>query len=130
LVQANIKKSLPFETGGIDAVFSTGLLHLFEPNVFRKIALEINRVLRPEGKVLLDFGINIKRVELETELPYKPGKKPSLNRKEAVDMIRSAFPGFEIKFNDGDKMKRKFKDANPPYKIHCENLLVTAIKNG
>jgi ubiquinone/menaquinone biosynthesis C-methylase UbiE len=50
-------QSLPFQDGTIDAVLSTVMLHHLPRPARKELALEIRRVLRPGGRLLLiDFG--------------------------------------------------------------------------
>jgi len=48
----NITKSFPFENNEFDGVFCTGTLHLFPKNILQIIFLEINRVLKPHGRII------------------------------------------------------------------------------
>lgn len=79
--------SLPFENETFDSVFSSEVLeHLFQPDTLLK---EINRVLKPGGKLLLTapFGWN------EHEMPYDYARYTSegicsLLRKNGFEIIR------------------------------------------
>jgi len=129
LVQAKVQV-LPMGEGTIQAVFSAGFIHLFDHTTLKeKIAPEIIRILEPGGKMFLDFSYDIQRLDIKTGLPYKGGEKPSIDREGVINSIINAFPDFQIEFEDGDLIEREFADANPPYKIICKNLIVTAIKN-
>jgi ubiquinone/menaquinone biosynthesis C-methylase UbiE len=55
-------QSLPFQDGTFDAVLSTVMLHHLPRPARKELALEIRRVLRPGGRLLLiDFGVADKR---------------------------------------------------------------------
>ncbi len=58
----NITKKFPFEDNSFEGIFCTGTLHLFPKEVLQKIISEIDRILKPNGKVIIDFATDIKRI--------------------------------------------------------------------
>lgn len=128
-IQHNLTEKFPLETGVIDGIFSAGTLHLFPESIFHKnIAPEISRVLKVGGRIILEYRIDIKRINTQTGESIKFGDEPLYNREQAIAAITYAFPDFDIKFIDGDKVFETFNEANPPFQFSCNNLLVTAIK--
>ena len=59
--QLNMKNPLPFLGASFDGVICTGTLHLFDSVVLTNILLEILRVLKDSGTLIIDFAVDIKR---------------------------------------------------------------------
>lgn len=59
----DITKRFPFEENTFDGIFCTGTLHLFDIQTIRTILSEIKRVLKNNGKILLDFATDISRLD-------------------------------------------------------------------
>ena len=53
-VETNAKK-LPFADNSVDWVISTRFLHLFPYNTQVEMLIEMLRVLKPNGKIIIDF---------------------------------------------------------------------------
>lgn len=124
----NLVEKFPFERETIDGVFSAGTLHLFPVPVFNTIASEITRVLKVGGVMVLEFRIDINRVNTQTSETIKFGDEPLYDHAKAILAVRHAFPDFGIQFLDGDKVEERFDKASPPFQFSCTNLLVTGIK--
>ena len=56
----DITKSIPFDDASFDGIFCAGILHLFPRDIFRKIFYEMDRILKPNGKIIIDFATDIK----------------------------------------------------------------------
>ena len=67
----DMTKKFPFMDSIFDGVFCTGTLHLFTIEQISFIFSEIGRVLKPQGKLIVDFATDIKR--------FSKGKKVSFN---------------------------------------------------
>ena len=50
-----------------DGIFCTGTLHLFEKQTIIKILKEIKRILKRNGKIVLDFATDIERLNQKKE---------------------------------------------------------------
>lgn len=132
LVVLNIYEAptLPFREGEIDGIFSAGFLHLFSPDEYKQIAKKIDRVVMPNGKILIEFPINIKRLNLQTGKPLcRIGKVKPYIRKDVNKLIHEAFPNYQIEIENGDNVQRIFSEVNVPYTVTGNNLIVTGIKN-
>lgn len=64
----DITKVWPFSKAYFDGVFCTGSLHLFNKDTIIYILNEIMRVLKPGGKIILDFATDIKRLDKDNNL--------------------------------------------------------------
>ncbi|MBQ9834524.1 MAG: class I SAM-dependent methyltransferase [Bacilli bacterium] len=61
--KVDITEVFPFGDDKFDGIFCTGTLHLFKKETIIKILKEIKRVLKPKGKIILDFATDIKRLD-------------------------------------------------------------------
>lgn len=59
----DITQKFPFRDATFDGAFCTGTLHLFGKETIAKILHEIKRVLKPGGRMVLDFATDIKRLD-------------------------------------------------------------------
>lgn len=55
-VEADLTKTLPFPDIAFDGVFCTGALHMFSADVLKDVMREIDRILKPRGKLILDLA--------------------------------------------------------------------------
>ncbi|HAB66676.1 MAG TPA: hypothetical protein DCE23_04850 [Firmicutes bacterium] len=60
---ADINKPLPFKDETFDGIFCTGTLHLFKKEMIINILHEMKRVLKRNGKIILDFATDIRRID-------------------------------------------------------------------
>jgi SAM-dependent methyltransferase len=122
----DITKKFPFGNKSFDGVFCTGTLHLFPEEVLQKIISEINRVLKPNGKVMIDFATDIKRASPEGK-PVIFGKEPLYSLVDAKSALRNLFRDYKIKMSESEVVE-DFEAANPPYTLSCKFLILVAIK--
>lgn len=61
--KVDITKRLPFQEEEFDGIFCTGTLHLFDRKTIKKILMEIKRILKRDGKIILDFATDIERLD-------------------------------------------------------------------
>ena len=59
----DITKTFPYEDNLFDSIFCTGTLHLFNKDTIGFIVKEIERCLKKNGKIVLDFATDIKRYD-------------------------------------------------------------------
>ncbi len=64
----DMTKRFPFENRIFEGVFCTGTLHLFTQDKLNFIFSEITRVLKPKGKLIIDFATDVRRVLPNGEL--------------------------------------------------------------
>lgn len=119
----NIVKPFPLDSDHYDGLFSSGTLYLFPEEVLMNIAREISRILKVGGYIALEWAINIRRVSPTGESVVF-GTEPLYDREKAVQIVKEAFPNFEILFVDGEKVYSNESEANPPYDFYCDTLLI------
>lgn len=123
----DITKKFPFEDGLFDGIFCTGTLHLFPKKILRKIIFEINRVLKPNGQVIIDFATDIKRVSPSGKLIIF-GKEPLYRLQDAKKTLKDLFKNYKMQMSESEVVE-DFEAANPPYTLNCKFIILIADKN-
>lgn len=122
----DITKKFPFENNSFDGVFCTGTLHLFPKEILRKIFLEIDRVLKSNGRVIIDFATDIKRISPDGKL-ITFGNEPLYTLEEAKTTLKNLFKNYEVKMYESEVIG-DFQKANSPYTLNCKFIIVIADK--
>ena len=122
-----ITKPFPFDDVSFDGVFCAGILHLFPRDIFRKIFYEIDRILKPKGKIIIDFATDIKRVSPDGKLIVFENE-PQYTLDEAKELLKETFKKYKIKIQELQVFEEEFKASNPPYKFSCKGVLLVAEK--
>ena len=92
----DVTKGLPFEGGCFDGVFCTGTLHLFNERKLKKVFSEVERVLKPGGKLIFDFATNIVRLDKEGNVvPY--GDDINYSTEDALQILFKGLNNFTVK---------------------------------
>ncbi len=124
----NLIDKFPFKDNSFDGVFNTGTLHLFPPKIARNIFKEIDRVLKPDGKVIIDFAVDVKRTKLFDRKPYIIGKRDDYTLIEGKTFLKNVFNNYKLKIIESEPITEIMKEANPAYILNCKFLLVVAKK--
>lgn len=122
----DITKKFPFEDGLFDGVFCTGTLHLFPKEILQQIILEIGRVLKPNGKVIIDFATDIKRISPSGKSIIF-GKEPLYTLEHAKKTLKDLFNNYNVQMRES-KVVEDFEAANPPYTLNCKFIILIADK--
>lgn len=72
--KVNILERFPFEDEEFDGIFCTGTLHLFNKDQLKNILGEMNRVLKYNGLIILDFATDIVRLDENNNRVYIDGE--------------------------------------------------------
>lgn len=127
-VVANLVHPIPFADRSFSGIFSTGTLHYFDAKTLGGVFQEMDRVLVPGGRVLLNFGTNITRIQPDgTPLVYDQGMA-TYDREEAIQMLKAGFPNYDHDIFVEPPESIDFFDANPPYTWSSEVVLMLATK--
>ena len=127
-VVANLTEPLPFAEESFDGLFSTGTLHFFDEKTLLRVFREIDRVLVPRGKILLNFGTNITRTRSDgTPLVYD-NEATVYEKNGTIQMLKDCFPLYELEFFVEPTESIDFFDANPPYTWSSEVVIMLAQK--
>ncbi|MFH1325568.1 MAG: class I SAM-dependent methyltransferase [archaeon] len=125
----NLLDKFPFKDDSLDGIFNTGTLHLFPQEVAEHIFKEIHRVLKPGGKVIIDFAVDAKRTKINDGMPYIIKNRKDYTIDEAKIFLKRMFNDYEFKITESEPMRIVMKKANPPYILECRFLLLVAKKN-
>ncbi len=122
----DITKKFPYADESFDGVFCTGVLHLFPKKILKRIFSEIRRVLRPEGKAIIDFATDVHRTTLDGK-PLTFGKEPLYTHKEGRLLLKGLFKGYQLKMYDCTVPEYLTK-TKPPYRYSSKYVLLVANK--
>ncbi|MBU1205279.1 MAG: class I SAM-dependent methyltransferase [Nanoarchaeota archaeon] len=122
----DITKKFPFENNSFDGVFCTGTLHLFPKEILQKIIFEIDRILKSNGRVIIDFATDVKRTSPDGKL-VTFGKEPSYTLKDAKSTLKKLFKNYKIKMYDSGVVE-DFEAANLPYTLNCRFVILIVDK--
>lgn len=102
----DITKEFPFEQNTFDGIFCTGTLHLFDRQTIRTILNEIKRMLRSNGKILLDFATDISRLDCQNN-PVVFDNEGNYTIEQAIKLFEDNLKGFTINIE-----RASFKEEN------------------
>lgn len=123
----DITEPFPFDDNSFDGIFCTGTLHFFPKDQLAIIFREINRVLKPRGRIVIDFATDIKRVlpngtlhTKENEAQYTLG--------EAKELLKSLLPDYKLEMFESTVPEEEVKVGNVTYRFSCNFLLLSGQK--
>ncbi len=122
----DVTRRFPLENKSFDGIFCMGVLHLFPKDILEQIIAEIGRILKPSGKVIIDFCADLKRTSLEGK-PLTFGKEPLYTLKDAKIVLKTLFKEYKIKMYASESIDH-YKEANPPYTMDCKFIILIADK--
>jgi len=122
----DLTKKFPFEDNSFDGMFCTGTLHLFPKEVLPPIISEIDRVLKPKGRIIFDFAADITRTSSDGKL-ITFGKEPLYTMESAKATLKSLLRNYQMELRDSQVVE-DYEGANPPYKLDCRFIIVVASK--
>ncbi len=100
LITCNISKPLPFENASFDGVFCVGTLHLFPQQILIKLFAEFDRILKPGGRVIIDFATDIKRLRPDGS-HYVVKNEPLYTLGAATQFLKQCFQGYSSELRVG-----------------------------
>lgn len=122
----DITKKLPFDDNTFDGVFCTGTLHLFDIETIKDILKEIKRILKSNGKMVLDFATDITRLDKEKNKKIL-GNEGNYTLKEAIKLFQDEFKEFKLNI-ETSKFKEEGLDESAGYDSICGNFLIISGK--
>lgn len=121
----DITKKLPFVDKTIDGVFCTGTLHLFNVETIKMILEEIKRVLKIDGKIVIDFATDIIRLA-------KDGQKVIYDNnytlEDATNLFKNEFKDYSISIEISTFEEKDLEDGAGYKSIKGNFLIISAIK--
>ena len=122
----DLTKNFPLGDAEFDGIFCTGILHLFPKKVLGKIISEVDRILKPGGKVIFEFPSDIKRLSPEGKI-VTFGKEPLYTREGAKQTLRKLFKDYQVDMKETNVIE-DFTAAKPPFTFNCTVIILTAEK--
>ena len=123
----DITKKFPFENNSFDGMFCTGTLHLFPKEILRQIFSEMDRILKPDGRILIDFATDIRRILLDGKL-YIRKSEPQYKNEEAAKFLKELLKNYKVQIVESEVPEEEIKTRGFVYKFSCKFILLTADK--
>lgn len=126
----DMTKRFPFENYTFDGVFCTGTLHLFNKDKLNFIFQEISRILKPKGKLIIDFATDVKKIlpnGEKTILKDRPDYSLIWKKNEVKEMLKEMLKNYDLEFEES-----VFSDdltKNPEYGFVTEGKFFLVIGN-
>ena len=123
----DITKKFPFENKSFDGVFCTGTLHLFPEEILRQIFSEIDKILKSNGRILIDFATDIKRILPNGKL-YIRKSEPQYKIEEATKFLKGLLKNYEVQIVKSEVPEEEIKTRGFVYMFSCKFILLVADK--
>jgi len=123
----DLTQKSPFKSDYFDGIFCTGILHLVPRKILPKILREMNRVLNKNGKIIIDFATDIKRISFDGKF-ITIGKEPLYKLQEARKVLRKLFNNYKVKIYES-AVKDEIVQAANSYKFSFKFIILVADKN-
>lgn len=123
----NVVEPFPFEDGEFVGVFSVGTMHLFPRQVFQIIFLEMRRVLKSGGRIIMDFAADIKRTYPDGSL-WIVENEPNYTQEEALSFLKEVFKDERTNFTVAFVPPEKVTLGDKEYLFTSNFILVDAVK--
>lgn len=124
----DITQKFPFDNASFDGVFCTGTLHLFPKEISRQIISEIDRVLKPNGRVVIDFATDIKRTSPSGK-SKKFNDEPNYKLGPAKKFLKNSFKNYKIKTYESTFVDDLTEILGYGYKASGNFILLVADKH-
>lgn len=122
----DITKRFPYEDNSFDGVFCTGTLHLFNKETISFILSEMNRCLKPGGKIVLDFATDIERLDINGNKVVFAGEG-NYKTNESIELFKEELNNFSLDIQVSTFKEEDLDDIE--YKsIRGNFLIVSGVK--
>jgi len=125
----DITNKFPFENNSFDGVFCTGTLHLFPKEILWQIFSEIDRILKPHGRIIIDFATDIKRVLPDNKL-YTRKSELQYTLNEAAKFLTDILENYKVQVKESEVPEEDVKIGDFVYRFSCKFILLIADKSG
>lgn len=123
----DITSDFPFEDEIFDGIFCTGTLHLFEEEILAQILKEIVRVLKPNGKIIIDFATDIKRLDKNNNVVIF-NKEGNYHTNESIEFFKEQLKGFDLEIKTSTFLEENLDDDTGYHSITGNFLIISGIK--
>ncbi len=127
IVTFDLTKKFPFKARHFDGVFCTGTLHLLPQAKLRHTIQEMTRVLKPHGKLIIDFAADIKRT-LPSGKQHIIGNEPQYTLRQARAILKKLLVNFNMKVYESAVPEETIITKGRSYVFSCDFLLVVGKK--
>lgn len=124
----DITKRMPYQDQTFDGIFCTGTLHLFEEEVLTNILSEIKRILKPNGKLILDFATDITRLDKNNN-PVTFDQEGNYHTSEAKRIFTEQFNNFDLEIQESVFTEENLDDEAGYHFITGKFLIASGIKS-
>jgi len=123
----NITKVFPFPDNSFDGIFCSWTLHLFSKDILIKIFWEIDRVLKYNWKIVIDFATDIKRQYDDGSL-WIVENEPNYKLDEALTILEELFKNYDTEFINDVTLPELVILDDKQYMFSCNYVLISATK--
>lgn len=123
----DLTKKFPFEDESFEGVFCTSTLHYFPEKVLQGIFLEIDRILKKRGRLIVEFATDMKRVFPDGNL-YIRKSEPLYTFEEAVSLLRKLLKNYEVHITESAVLPEQVKTEHLEYTLSCRLIIIIADK--
>jgi len=127
ILTMNVVDEFPLPNNELDGIFCTGTLHLFPEDILCKIATQIERVLKTNGVLIIDFATDINRVKPDgTNWVLK--NEPSYSLSEAEKLLKDIFSNYKNEMEFGISEPEQVDLGDKKYMFSANYILLKATK--
>lgn len=123
----NITETFPFPDNSFDGIFCSWTLHLFPKDILIKIFWEIDRVLKHNWKIVIDFATDIKRQYDDGSL-WIVENEPNYKLDEALTILKELFKNYNSEFINDVCLPELVVLDDKQYMFSCNYVLISASK--
>jgi SAM-dependent methyltransferase len=112
----DITKLFPFKANSFEGILCVGTLHLFPRSIFKKIFKQMERVLKPKGIIIIDFG-SLWIIKNE----------PNYTQQEALIFLKGVFKNYKVKIIKDKVTPERLRVGSKKYTFSSNFILIDAI---
>ena len=123
----DMTRHFPFSSSSFNGVFCTSTLHYFPKEILLRIFSEADRVLKPKGKIIVDFATDIKRIQPDGTL-YVRKPEPEYSSVEGKAMLESLLQRYRVEMDISEVQPEEIRIPHRVYKLSCTLIVLLAEK--
>jgi SAM-dependent methyltransferase len=123
----DINQRFPFEDESFEGAFCASILHYFPKKILQKIISEIDRILKSDGKIIIEFATDIKRVLPDGKL-YVRKSEPQYTFEEGKEILSELLNNYRVKIIKSEVPPEEIKTYRFVYSLSCQLVLLIANK--
>jgi SAM-dependent methyltransferase len=118
----DLTKPFPFEDRCFDGVLCASTLHYFPKDILQRIISEIDRILKPGGKAIIEFATDIRRIQPDGKLFIRE-KEAQYTFSEGVEVLKKLFKNYQVKIIESKVLPEEVKTARINYMVSAKLIL-------